>query len=168
MKRIELTQDKYALVDDEDYPYLSQYKWHFFKSNFKNGNGYAMRYAGGGRKNRQTEFMHHTLMGRVTGLEIDHKDGDGLNNQKSNLRHLTHSQNLLNKDRYSNNKSGFKGVSLHSKNSTLAKPWVARIKVGDKYLSLGYFKTPEEAAKAYDKASIKHHGEFANLNGVAI
>lgn len=87
---------------------------------------------------------------------IDHIDGDGLNNSPDNLRIATQSQNLRNKGAQKNSKSGIKGVSMHA-----CGKWTARIKAGGKYKHLGLFRTTIEAATAYAKAAAQYHGEFA-------
>ena len=92
------------------------------------------------------------------GYEIDHKDGDKLNNLDDNLRICTHTDNMKNKKKYKNNTSGFTGVTWHKRD----KKWEANIK--QEYL--GHFNTKEEAARAYNAAAIKYFGEFAVLNEV--
>jgi hypothetical protein len=96
-------------------------------------------------------------------VEVDHRDGNGLNNRRrSNLRVCSHSQNGANQKKHKNNTSGFKGVVLYKDNRS--RPWCARIKVEGRHIYLGYFATPDEAAKAYDAAAIRLHGEFARTN----
>jgi hypothetical protein len=102
--------------------------------------------------------MHRIIANTPDGMETDHRDGDTLNNQVKNLRVCTHSQNLSNARKHINNTSGFKGVFPHGSN------WKVQIRVGGKILHIGVYSTREEAAHAYDKAAIKYHGEFANLN----
>jgi hypothetical protein len=99
----------------------------------------------------------HTFL---TGWElVDHRNGDGLDNQRANLRPATHDQNMGNKRRYSNNTSGFKGVIRHQN-----RCWRARIGIDGKKVSLGLYATAEEAARAYDAAAVEAFGEFAHLN----
>jgi hypothetical protein len=150
MKRIPLTQGMEALVDDEDYDYLMQWKWHYTKR------GEAA--TKGGRK-----LMHRVVAGR-TGLnmssDIDHEDRNKLNNRRKNLRPATKAENGRNRGPNRNNTSGFKGVWFHKQISR----WRATIKVNWKRHNLGTFTTPEDAARAYDDAAKKHFGEFAYLN----
>ena len=100
--------------------------------------------------------MHREIMNTSKGLQVDHIDHNGLNNQRSNLRNCTASQNRMNK--ICTSRSGYKGVSL---NEGLIQ---SRIKINGNTRHLGYFKTKELAAKAYDIAAKKYQGEFANLN----
>jgi len=93
------------------------------------------------------------------GMDTDHINGNGLDNRRSNLRVCTRAQNALNTGAYSNNKSGFKGVSLDYKYKV---KWRADIQVNGKQIFLGYFDTKELAYQAYVEACTKHHKEFAN------
>lgn len=154
MKTIQLTQGKVALVDDPDYPDLSRSRWFAMRL----GNHWV---AGRNRQKfngeRGTILMHRQIMGFPWG-EIDHKDRDGLNNQRSNLRLANRSQQNANSVKRPG-KSGFRGVKLvHS------SKFEARINVSGVYRYLGYFSSPVEAAKAYDRAAVENHGEFAVLN----
>lgn len=155
MKQIPLTQGKFALVDDEDYEYLNQWKWYAV-------NDHKMWYAIRNVKinHRKTTIkMHRIIMNPSIKEQIDHKDRDGLNNQKHNLRICNNSQNHMNIK--SRAKSGYKGVYWH----VISKKWVAQIKT-DKVYHLGLFITKELAALAYNKAAEELFGEFAYLNPI--
>lgn len=154
MKLIPLTHGKFAKVDDDDYERLMQWKWRW------SPNGYAIRTGGKGRKNRTWIGMHNEVLSVPEGTLPDHKDGDGLNNQKDNLRPATNSQNQANAKISSRNKSGYKGVSWHSE----GKCWVAKIRADDKQHHLGLFLDPKDAALAYDEAARRLFGEFARTN----
>ena len=105
--------------------------------------------------------MHREILGITDPkINVDHLDGDGLNNQRSNLRVCTDSQNGANRGKQKNNKSGYKGVHWNKK----TKKWAAQIQYHKKVLNLGYYSDIIEAAKAYDKKALELFGEFARLN----
>lgn len=159
MKEILLTQGKVALVDDEDYERLNAFKWcaHLSK---KTGLWYAER---GYHKTKNKMFtlgMHREIMGVVSGIDIDHRDRNGLNNQKDNLRTCSRSQNEGNAKLRKDSTTGFKGVSYKKERGK----FLARVQFERKRISLGYFVTPEEAALAYNQKAIELFGEFARIN----
>jgi len=154
-KSIPLTKGKFAIVDDEDFEWLNQWVWHAEKS----GNTfYAVRNKTIGYKRKTVLKMHRVIMNTPEGMETDHIDMDGLNNQKSNLRNATKAQNRKNRIVQRNNHTGYKGVGKDG------RYYRARIKVNGKTKLLGYFVTAKEAAWAYDEAAAKYHGEYARLN----
>lgn len=158
MKEIQLTQSKVALVDDEDFEYLNQFKWHARKC----GNSFYARKNIGTieNANRGTHLMHRIIMNATDPqICVDHKDGNGLNNQKSNLRICNHQQNNMNQRHIQNGSSIYKGVCWHKE----AKKWVSNIHF-NKMIYLGLFDNETEAAKAYDQKAIELFGEFARLN----
>ena len=158
MKKIPLTQGKIALVDDEDYDFLMQWKWHYIKCRDP---GYAARYRKNGESGTQQKIlMHRFLMGTPPGMEIDHRDNNGLNNQRYNLRRATSSQNRRNSELRVDNKSGYKGVTR----TASKKKWRVYIKINGKQKWLGSFISKKDAAKAYNIAAKELFGEFANLN----
>ncbi len=160
MKKIKLSQRKYALVDDEDYEYLNQWKWCVCK---RKKTSYAIGLI---KINgcRTQVLMHRLIMNTPPIMETDHIDHDGLNNQKSNLRNCTKQQNAWN--RQATGSSKYRGVSVYfvTHKHCISKYIAAHISVNSKSVHLGHFKTEEDAARAFDQAAKKHHGEFANLN----
>ncbi len=151
MKEILLTDGKIAIIDDEDYALISRYKW---KPEVHGKRIYAVT------KSSPIKRMHRLIMKAKDGQIIDHINGDGLNNTRANLRICGISDNAKNKRKQTNNKTGFKGVSW----KTDKKRFSASIGVDTKRIHVGYFDCPFKAARAYDEAAKKHHGEFANLN----
>lgn len=154
MKTIPVGKHHTACVDDCDFDDLIQFTW-FLQTTPKRRVVYAAK---GHSKDGDWETMHT----RITGFKkTDHKDGNGLNNQRSNLRQATHSQNKANAPKYRGTPtSQFKGVSWHPK----CGKWLAQIKVNNKTRHLGYFDDEVEAARAYDTAALHHFGEFAHPN----
>lgn len=158
MKKIPLSQGKFALVDDADFEWLNQWKWSY-------QNGYARRneYLGGGRERpkRKSIAMHRLIMATPDGMFTDHIDMDTLNNQRINLRNATSSENGMNRKSYKGSSSAFKGVYWHGQSGK----WAAQIVVNKKPVSLGTFDKETDAANAYDLAAKKAFGQFARLNG---
>lgn len=149
-----------TLVDDEDYEYLSKYNWcadrhrnTYYVHRVELINGKKVKFK-----------MHRVIMNlHGSNLIVDHIDGNGLNNCKSNLRICTSSQNSMNRSPIKNTSSKYKGVYLHRESNK----WAAGISAkGKKPKYLGLHKTEEEAALAYNSAAIEMHGEFAKLNVV--
>jgi len=156
MKQIPLSRELIALVDDEDFEKVSKYKWSATSS--INGVIYGARGIGG-RKNHKTIYLHQFIMGMKN---VDHRDGDGLNCQRSNLRPATSTQSNRNKCRHG--AAPFKGVGLEHRTPPLKKPYRAAIVVNKRRIRLGYFEKAELAASAYDNAARTYFGEFARLN----
>jgi hypothetical protein len=155
MKEIQLTQGKVALVDDEDFELLNQYKW----CAAKNKNTYYAE----SKINNINVKMHRLIMKTEKGNVVDHKDHNGLNNQKCNVRNCTNAQNSKNRTKSkSQSSSKYIGVIYRGDVSS----WQASIRVNYVLINLGFFKTQNEAAEAYNKAAIKYFGEFANLNTI--
>ena len=154
MKEIELTQGKVAQVDDEDFEYLSQFKWctHRCHKSY-----YAVRNSKKEEGAKRTIQMHNVIMRIYDLREIDHIDNNGLNNQKYNLRETTSSQNNANRIKHKG-KSIYKGVHF------IGKCIISRISVNKKEIYLGTSNTEKDAAFKYDEAAKKYFGEFANLN----
>jgi hypothetical protein len=161
MATIELTKGKTATVDKSAMRELDQYLWRAVK---RMNSWYAVRVeelqVQGGRRRRRAVFMHRHLMQVDPGILVDHKNGDGLDNRRRNLRACTHAQNTQNARKFKRGSSAYKGVSWH----TPAGKWQAQIQVDKKKMCLGYFDNEVLAAKTYDRAASKHFGEFAALN----
>lgn len=143
MKKIKLTKGKYAIVDDEDFEFLSQFNWQCDSS------GYAVRDIGG-RKNKKRTLMHSLLNKTPKGFHTDHINRNKLDNRKVNLRTTTPSQNILNSKISKNNTSGYKGVQWYKNR------WVARIKFNYKTMYLGRFKLLSEALNTRKLAEQKY------------
>lgn len=159
MRTIGLTQGKKALVDDEDYDYLNQWKW-YYRSDRRGG--YASRNQNSSEyikySQRKTINMVWAIISRPKGLEVDHINGDKLDNRKINLRLVTRSQNLTNQQVYRRNNFGYKGIVKYGDR------WLARIRVKNKLINLGVYKELKIAALAYNIGSIGYHGEFGSRN----
>lgn len=149
--RIALTKGQSALVDAEDYPALACFNW---CASFSRGKWYAKRAERGPDGRQYTIRMHRAILGVPPGTEVDHINGDGLDNRRENLRPATRAENIRNTKRRSRNTSGFKGVYR------LEGRWAAS--VARKYL--GLYDSPEEAARAYDTQARMAFGPFAALN----
>lgn len=155
MKEIKLTQGKVALVDDDDFEYLNQWKWTGLK---KGKTFYAVRNDKGKRI-----YMHRQILCvTASNILVDHEDHNGCNNQRYNIRKCNKSQNQCNIGAYSTNTSGYKGLYYDKRNSL--NRWTAYIMVNGKRTFLGSFNSKEDAALEYNKKATELHGEFANLN----
>lgn len=156
MKEIKLTQGKVALVDDEDYERLNKLTWCAAK---RDGTYYA--YTTNLRGKRGSVIaMHRLIMNTPKGLIIDHIDHNGLNNQKSNLRNCTASQNNANRTSKKQGTSKYLGVSFY-------KPYNkyhVQIRILGKNTHVGYYKNEIDAAIAYNEAATRIHGKYANIN----
>jgi hypothetical protein len=157
VKEILLSQGRVALVDDEDFEYLNQWKWSYFKCGTM---AYAARQTP--RPDRKTILMHRVILDIMGKAMVDHADRNGLNNQRYNLRKCNKSQNSANSKKIANTASKYKGVSPSG--NTYKNIWRAEIQVMGKGVNLGYYQTQEEAAHAYDTGAKKYFGEFANPN----
>lgn len=156
MSTVPLTQGYCALVDDADFDrVMAAGPWQATPS--RGGRVYAQRHVRR-RDGRKTSQKLHTFL---TGWpEVDHRNGDGLNNRRENLRRVSRTQNNANARLRKDSTSGFKGVSWQKRDRT----WYARIVVSGQRRFLGCFRTAEEAARAYDAAARELFGEFARPN----
>jgi len=158
MKLIPLTRGKFTKVDDEDFDFLNQWKWCARKAPHTY---YAVRCIGRKPQSPITIRMHRVIMDEINPkVLIDHKDGDGLNNQKFNLRKANSSQNSSNRTKRVPASSKYLGVHFRKNENK----WQAKIRHNKQYISLGYFDNEVDAAIAYNAGAKKYHGEFANIN----
>ena len=156
---VPLTQGYEAVIDAADVPLVEGRNWH---ASVNRSTVYAQRSeagAGGNGPKHRAVQLHRVIMGEPKGLLVDHRDGDGLNNRRSNLRMATRSQNQHNQKLASHNTSGFKGVRWDKQRGK----WQAAIRLNGKRKHLGFFPTPEAAYEAYCKGSAEIHGEFGRV-----
>lgn len=161
MKTIPLTQGKVAIVDDEDFVRLNQWKWHCTSK------GYAARKITVGIGQQSIIYMHRVIMNAPANVEVDHRNEGSVNNRcdnrKMNLRLASASQNKHNRKKYRNNTSGYKGVTFHKRD----RRFHAQIEANGKHIFIGSFPTAKEAADKYDTVAKELHGKFARTNAVA-
>jgi hypothetical protein len=147
-----------ALVDNEDFEELSGFRW---RPQPSKRNGEQFRAVRSGEGGRGVILMHRQIMRAPDGVLVDHANGNPLDNRRSNLRFCTFAQNAQNRRRVvPGSSSRFKGVTWHKQRGR----WQAAIKVDKRFIFLGLFTDEQEAADAYDRAAVKHHGEFACTN----
>lgn len=151
-KKIFLTQDKVAIVDDEDYASLSRRRWRLSTKGYAERTGIKK-----GETARSTILMHREILKVKSGMWVDHINGDKLDNRRNNLRLVTPSQNRMNSVGRTNI---LKGVSWNAKK----KNWLASIRLEGKTIYLGSFTNQKDAALAYDRAAKKLFGRYAKLN----
>jgi hypothetical protein len=149
-------EDRYAIIDPDDYPKLCRYDW-LLKEGKNTCYAWRMTFEKGEKLN--IIYMHREIMQAAPGTIVDHKNCDGLNNTKRNLRFASRSQNRSN-SKQKNSSSKYKGIRHYKKSNK----WAAQITHNGKTLYLGYFDNEIDAAKAYDAAAKIYHGEFAKLN----
>lgn len=147
--KIKLSKDRFAIVDKDDLEKIKTRKWYASKGRTTY---YAITSVRG-----KTVYMHRMIMNAKNGRYVDHVNKNGLDNRKSNLRLVSNAQNCRNNDKHLRRRIKLKGVILHETNGKYArkKQWQSRIWVNGKSISLGYFFTPEEAAREYDKAALR-------------
>ena len=166
MKVIPLTQDQVALVDDEDFEWLSESKWHAIWAPKTESFYAAHNIPTGLKRPRQRRLQMHDAIWEhhydpiPEGFTVDHADRASLNDRRSNLRLATYSQQSRNRRNLSSNTSGYRGVYRHKPSGG----WRAQIKVDLKQIYLGTYDDPGDAARAYDAAAIQRDPEFAQLN----
>ena len=163
MKEIQLSRGLKAKVDDEDYEWLNQWKW-FVHEDKRSSRLYAKAHGKTVSGKRSSLSMHRLILNPPEGMETDHIDMDGLNNQRYNLRACSKQQNAHNRESYVGSSSKYKGV--HWNKGT--KHWHAHIRVDKKLKYIGYFDNEEDAAKAYNRKATELFGEFARVNPITI
>jgi hypothetical protein len=169
MAEIKLTRNKIAIVDDEELLRCLAYNWRARHGKTSRPDvWYAETWMRDESGRRIVVGLHRFILGAPKGIDIDHRDGDGLNNRRSNLRLATASQNHANmvKQRRMSATSQFKGVT-RSNQQIEPRPnsrWEARIKVNRQKIYLGVFSSEMEAAQAYDCAAVLYFGDFAKPN----
>lgn len=156
--QVTLTSNTYGpqtvLFDEADLPIVQQYKWHVFRVH----QTFYARASNGGK----FVYMHRLFVGEEAG-PIDHKNGNGLDNRRENLRQCTPSQNSMNRAKNTTKRSSkYKGVYPDLLPGRTG--WTAKIGVKGKKIYIGHFESEEEAAKAYDREAIARHGKYARLN----
>ena len=164
---IPLTQGKQAIIDDADKTKIEGFQW--IAVRYYN-TWYAKAYTRMGRRGKRNGirrkgkmiYLHRLIMG-FPNNHVDHKDHNGLNCQRENLREVTPSQSNMNMRMRKGNISGFRGVTILKDHRRMC-PWLAQLKINGKTVFRGYFKTAIDGAKAYNKASLKYHGEFGYRN----
>lgn len=145
------TQGQFFMIDADDEKWVRFYKWCAQQS--RSGSWYAIAWIAGARAS-----LHRQIMNAPAGVLVDHRDGNTLDCRKANLRLVTRQQNCMNRSKLKT--SLYKGVIFIPKHSK----WQAGIKVNGKQHYLGWFDTPEEAARSYDEGAKRLHGEYARLN----
>ena len=152
--KIPLTQGKFALVDEEDFERITRYKWLYDR-------GYARRrFQINGVQHMM--HMHREVMQAPEGYEVDHINGDKLDNRKCNLRVVTHQRNMFNMTSHKDSTSPYKGVYWNKER----KKWTTQIAINGKRKHIGHFENEEDAAEAYNQAAKKYFGEYAKLNQI--
>lgn len=155
---IPLTRGLTATIDAQDFEKISQFKWCAKKSGSRY---YAVAYVrGGGRSNNKQVAMHRLILDYYGPLDVDHINGNQLDNRKCNLRIVTRSQNNLNQKKVRKGTSKYKGVYFDKRR----KRYIAEAKLNGKRIFQKSFMTEIDAAKAYDEIAKKHFGEFASTN----
>lgn len=161
-RTLPLSKGQVAIIDVADFEDLARFKWHVtWAETAKTFYAYRNRKVTEWIEGQSHQIsMHRQIMGEPEGLEVDHRDGNGLDNRRHNLRVATHTQNSHNSRRLSTNKTGVKGVHFEAQ----TQKYRAEIIAHKKHIRLGRFSTLEEATEARRRAAIEYHGEFARLD----
>ena len=154
MRKIQLSRNKYTIVDDKDFLLLEKFVW------ICSSAGYAVRHLTDCVGNKKTILMHRQILNAPKKMEIDHVNNDRLDNRRENLRFCSHWENTCNRKISLNNKSGYKGVSWDKK----ARKWRTTIQSKYKSMYLGCYSSKIEAAGVYNQYARELFGDFACLN----
>jgi hypothetical protein len=162
--RIPLIHSKHpghvALIDEGDYEHVRVHRWYYAPPHGTNRTGYAATTIRVEKGKWRSIGMHRFVMDAPPKLKVDHENGNGLDNRRTNLRYATTMQNNANAAAYSNSKSGYRGVYWTERDHA----WAATIHLADRVYFLGRYATAEEAARVYDAKAREFFGEFARLN----
>lgn len=156
-KQIPLTQGKFAIVDDKNYEWLNQWKWHAAK---RGCTFYAERVTSRRLGKQKSISMHREILNVSKGQEADHINHNGLDNRELNLRIVTRTQNMQNRRLLTRGTSPYKGVCWNKR----ARKWYGCIQSNGKWIYLGTYDNEIEAAKTYDRKAKELFGEFAQTN----
>jgi len=156
-RKIYLDEGLWTILDPRDYCRFACFKWCIGGDK---GKFYAVRGQMISPADSKIVQLHRLIMDAPKGLVVDHINSDGLDNRRSNLRLVTHSQNQWNRQKRKNTTSRFVGVSFYKSRGK----WAAYINAAKKRINIGHFNSEIEAARAHDQAAVKYHGEFARLN----
>lgn len=163
MKEIPMTKGYVALIDDDDYGRVAELQWRALVGRART-DGHcdvrAVRWDTRPGEKRMVLYLHRFIVDAPDGMEVDHKNGDTLDNRRCNLRVCTRAENQHNQRAQSGKSSTFKGVVWNKANGK----WVAQIRFSGERRYLGSFCSELEAARAYDHAAVTLHGEFAKIN----
>jgi hypothetical protein len=166
MKEIPLTRGYAALVDDEDFDRVVAHKWHALVNTRADGSVrvYGQRSVRNPGGDRTAQMLHRFIMSAPDGVQVDHINGNPLDNRRANMRDCTNAENRRNMRPRTGGTSAYKGVCWHKGHAK----WAAELMANRKKKFLGYFTSEQEASHAYDIAAQKYHGQFARLNRVEV
>lgn len=154
----------YALIDAKDLERVQSHTWHRRRQRRPNGKVYYYAFARREHTRCSSVVTMHQLLLGLRRLEVDHHNGNGLDNRRRNLRPATHRQNAANRTKHLNNTTGFKGVAVVRDRKWRVYRWKAHICHAYKKEHLGCYRSPKMAARAYDRAARHYFGEFACVN----